>query len=258
MSWKVLIADDERAARKKISSFLKEYPQVTEILEAARGDRALELIRQHQPDLVFLDIQMPGLSGLEVAREALELSHHLVFVSAYDQYALSAFEAQAVDYLLKPLSATRFQQTMQRILQKTMPAPQAVDWDRLMQQVQGLYTSRTLAIKSGGSLLVLESRHIALCTAENGISRVELLPEGAKLHGVSSLYCDLSLSELLTRLPATEFIQVHRSYLVNLRQIRAIHPDGRSHFLQLKDLPRLRIPVSRQHYPQLQKYIGSL
>jgi len=259
MNLRILIVDDEKAARQKIKSLLKEYDRIDEIQEAEDGQLALEMILSFKPDLVFMDIQMPGMTGMEVASQCLNLSHKLVFVTAYDEFALKAFEAHAIDYLLKPVSKARFKQTMERVLSSAEEKPE--DSSKLKELIQSLKESQTsnrLAIKSRGSLLLIDAEDIAYCNAEEGISKIYLLESGKKSHKIDSLYSDLSLAELLTRLPKENFLQVHRSYLVNLKQILAIHPDGRSHYVQLIDFPSLRIPVSRSQFSELQRRIQRL
>ncbi|MBT7892565.1 MAG: response regulator transcription factor [Deltaproteobacteria bacterium] len=259
MKMKILIADDEKAARQKIKSLLKDFAEVGEIEEAQDGQIALEKIDAFNPDLVFLDIQMPKLTGLEVAAQCTEKAHKLVFVTAYDLYAIKAFETHAIDYLLKPVSKSRFQKTMERVLSFHQSEPE--DTSNLQQLIKNLTASSSmqrLALKSSGSLLLIEASDVAFCQAEEGISKVCLLKSGELKHHIDSLYSDLSLAELLGRLPDELFLQVHRSYLVNLQQILAIHPDGRSHYLQLKEFPSLRIPVSRSQFPELRQRIQRL
>lgn len=247
----MLIVDDEAPARQRIADLLRSDTQIAELLEAADGLAAVDAIEQRHPDLVFLDAQMPELDGLGVI-EAIGADRMplTIFVTAYDRHAIRAFEANALDYLLKPFSDERFEASLirakariaersisefgQRLLRLASAAPQAERWDRLV-------------VKSGGATRFLRAAEI---------DWIEAAGVYVTLHvaGKEMLY-RAALAELAERLDPRRFVRVHRSALVNIESIVQLEPISHGEFeAVLKDGSRTR--VSRTYRAQLEKRLG--
>ncbi|MBC6700113.1 LytR/AlgR family response regulator transcription factor [Hymenobacter puniceus] len=212
---RALLIDDEAPARTIVRQYLADFPQVALVGECADGPAAVEAIGRLQPDLLFLDIQLPGLTGFEVLAQ-LEQVPRVVFSTAYDQYALAAFEAGAVDYLLKPYDRARFRQVMARAL-----APPA-QLQHLLEQLtarpaESVYPTR-LFVPQGPRL-------VAVAVAD--IQFVEAAGDYATLHTAGGQYLsNLGISQLAQRLDPRQFLRIHRSCLVALDAVRELERDG--------------------------------
>jgi len=217
---RALLVDDEEPARELLRSFLDGWPDVEIVGEAGNGAEALELMRSTRPSLVFLDVQMPLMSGLDVVAalppDELPL---IVFVTAYDQYALRAFEVSAVDYLLKPFDAERFATTMRRVMARG--AEQSADIHAalrtLLQQLRPAHVAPPqLVVKVDGSHLFLRP---------DEIDWLEASGKDVHLHLASSkLVVRESMSSIESRLDPRTFVRVHRSAIVNRTRIREMQP----------------------------------
>jgi two-component system, LytTR family, response regulator len=218
MTVRALLVDDEEPARELLRAFLARWPEVAIVGEAGDGRTAVELTTRLAPDLLFLDVQMPRENGFDVVAaldpDTLPL---IVFVTAYDQYALRAFEVSAVDYLLKPFDADRFGITMRRVLARCEePAHTTRD------AVRALLTAMRPA--GAGQLVVrIDGRHVFLDPGE--IEWVEAVRKDARLHlGARSLLVREPMSSLERRLDPAHFLRVHRSAIVNRTHIREMQP----------------------------------
>ena len=247
---KTLLIDDEAPARTLVRQYLAEFPQVIIVGECAHGLAAVETIESLQPDLLFLDIQMPGLTGFEVLAQLTQVPA-VVFSTAYDQYALSAFEAGALDYLLKPYDRTRFRQVMARVL--ALPAS-PVGLQRLLEQ---------LAIRAAGPpnrvyptrLFVPQgNRLVAVPTCE--IRHIEAAGDYATLYTTTGQYLsNLGISQFAQRLDPQSFLRVHRSVLVALNAVRELKRDGSGgYYATLEGGHTVR--VSRTHAAALRPLLG--
>lgn len=248
----MLVADDEAPARQRILDLLRGDAEVEAILEAAQGRAAVEAIRRHRPGLVFLDVQMPELDGLGVIGEVGAANMPLtVFVTAYDRHAIAAFEANALDYLLKPFGDERFEATMARVKSRLDDASLREFGERIVNMV-----ARTpgkdppldrLVVKSGGA-----TRFIRVAD----IDWIEAAGMYVNLHvgGKELLYRSL-LNDLAARLDARRFVRVHRSAIVNIESILHLEPISHGEFeVVLKYGARSR--VSRTYRAQLEKRLG--
>lgn len=215
---RVLVTDDEPAARRKVVRFLQEHADVEIVGEAADGAAAVERIRGQAPDVVFLDVQMPGMNGFDVVEALAELERvpAIVFTTAYDEYAVRAFEVNAVDYLLKPFDRDRFERALDRVRDKLPQDPQTQLLALLdaVRPAQG-YLRRLL--------LPAEGRSIFVGTAE--IIRLESDRNNILVHARSGTFVLRStLDALEQKLDPQQFARIHRSHLVNLDAVKAIHP----------------------------------
>src|SRR6202034_1227900 len=224
----VLVADDKAPARQRLIDLLANYAQVEAIAEAADGEAAVEAIEKQQPDLVFLDVQMPELDGLGVidAIGATEMPL-TVFVTAYDQHAIRAFEANALDYLLKPFSDERFEATMARAKARLDERSIGEFGQRVMKMVASVPAGAErrldrLVVKSGGTTRFVRAVDIDWIEAAGGY--VTLHVAGKEL-----LY-RAALTDLAERLDPRRFVRVHRSALVNIESILQLEPMSHGEF----------------------------
>ncbi len=219
MSLAVMIADDEAPARRKLARFLGEHDDVKIVAEASNGIDALDLIAITKPQVVFLDIHMPDLDGLGVA-EALvraEEPPSIVFVTAFDQYAVKAFEVSALDYLLKPYDKERFENALERARRATEQLPDAAQLADTLAHIRNeqQYVRRLLVPNEGRSFFIATREIVRLESDGNSV-----LVHTA--HGARALRA--TLESLESRLDPALFARVHRSHLVNIDEIAEIHP----------------------------------
>jgi two-component system LytT family response regulator/two-component system response regulator LytT len=269
MDLRAVIVDDEQLARDELGYLLGQMGGVELVGQAGNGLEALEAIEQLQPDVVFLDVQMPGLTGFEVARRLVEqaAAPHVIFVTAYDQHAIEAFEVNAVDYLLKPVDPARLEIAVQRARRRVTTdrvppgadgqAPEAAGAQSLSSQLEKIVElvaerqsrRERLAIKVGERFLLVQSDDIIFASlADEGIVVV------TSHHAGTSNY--RTLDELQTRLDPSVFWRVHRSHLVNINKIKEIVPwFSRNYILRMKDAKSTEIPVSRMQTRRLREYL---
>jgi two-component system LytT family response regulator len=210
--WKTIIIDDEQLARQRIKRLLKEYSELTIIAEAENGAEGLLLIEQHQPDLIFLDIEMPILNGFEMLAK-LKHSPKVVFTTAYDQYAIKAFEEGSIDYLLKPIELERLDKTIKKLKQTNL-VPAQLNLDELIKKINRQTEIKTLTVKLGDKILLIKLSDIINIQAED--KYVFLHTVDGKKH-----LTDFTLSVLEEKLPE-DFIRIHRSDIININYIKEI------------------------------------
>lgn len=221
MKTRVLLVDDEPAARSRLRQMLREEPDFEIVGESASGRQALTSIRELRPDLVFLDIQMPGLNGLEVCR-ALEPDElpRIVFVTAYDRYALQAFEVHAIDYLLKPFDQDRFRKTLAHAREQLRPASSTAASERILAALKDLQVAppRTerFAFKSDGRVVFVRLDEIDYLEADGNY--VKLLA-GGTTHLLRE-----TLAALEHQLAPNRFLRISRSVIVNLDRVKEVQP----------------------------------
>lgn len=252
---KSLLVDDEAAARARLTRLLASHPEIAIAGEASNGLEALEQIRALQPDLVFLDIEVPGLNGFEVLRAlpsdvAMPL---VVFVTAYDQHALAAFDANALAYLLKPVSPDRLAHVVERASRLHQHAPQRLDEQR---QVQRLLdgaprTLQHVVARRQNRFVLLRPEEIVLFHVDSGIVRARTVTE--------SYWVNHQLAELEEALPVDTFFRARREVLVNLAQVKEIRPYFKSSFLlTMADAAHTEISVSERQAKLLRQRLPGL
>jgi two-component system, LytTR family, response regulator LytT len=258
MALRAVLVDDEQLARDELGYLLDQVGGVEVIGQAGNGVEAISTIDRLHPDLVFLDVQMPGLTGFEVARRLVDTGapSHIIFVTAYDQRAIEAFEVNAVDYLLKPVEQGRLEMAVDRARRRIAterPADGAVrnaELEKIVQLVAERQSRRErLAIRVGERFLLVQAEDIIYASlADEGISVV------TSQHAGTSNY--RTLDELQERLDPTVFWRVHRSHLVNINKIKEIVPwFSRNYILRMKDEKSTEIPVSRTQTRRLREYL---
>lgn len=243
---RTLIVDDERPARRALRGLLEQSPLIEVAGEAMDGERALELIRAERPALVFLDVQMPIMTGIEVLeRLPREGRPEIIFVTAYDQHALRAFELAAVDYIMKPFSDARFQAALDRALQRIRAgAPSGAE-----QALRGLlahFQKQAAAPAGDFARLVVKVDGQLHFVPQHHIRWVEGQGDFVKLHLVKgSLLTRLTMAKLVALLDPAQFQRIHKSTIVNLSYVRVVRPMlARSHGMELDDGTALPIGAS--------------
>lgn len=236
---KVLIIDDEAPARQLIREYLEDFPNLVSLGEANNGVDAIELIRKYNPDLVFLDVQMPGLSGLEVLAHLDEIPS-VIFATAYDQYAIQAFEINAVDYLLKPYTKERFGRAVGKWLQQPSMQPLA----QMIQDQQNSYLQKLL-VPSGKKLKALPVESIVSIKADGDYAQICTLNQ--------SYLSNIGISELETKLNPEQFLRIHRSTILNILEIEEVEKVSHGFVVQLKNKEVLK--VSRSYVDAFKRII---
>jgi DNA-binding LytR/AlgR family response regulator len=250
---RALVVDDEQLAREELCYLLAELGGVEIVAQAGDGPQALEAVGRHAPDVVFLDVQMPGLTGFEVARRLIDREPPvaIIFVTAYDQHAIEAFEVNAVDYLLKPVEADRLERAVQRVRRRVAGTrPLNDQLQRIVQLVEARQGRRDqVALKVGERFLLVQAEEIIFASmADESINIVT-----GQVAGVASFR---TLDELQARLDPSTFWRVHRSHLVNINKIKEIVPwFSRNYILRMKDARATEIPVSRSQTRRLREYL---
>ena len=263
MEIRAVLVDDEQLARDELGYLLGSVGGVEVIGQAGNGVEALSTIDRLQPDVVFLDVQMPGLTGFEVARRLLDkrAASQIIFVTAFDQHAIEAFEVNAVDYLLKPVDPARLEVAVDRA-RRRISADRSMDRgdgapgyiNAQLEKIVQLVTERQnrrerLAIKVGERFLLVQAEEVIYASlADEAITVV------TNQHAGTSNY--RTLDELQARLDPSVFWRVHRSHLVNINKIKEIVPwFSRNYLLRMKDAKATEIPVSRTQTRRLREYL---
>jgi two-component system, LytTR family, response regulator LytT len=255
MPLSAVIVDDEQLARDELAYLLKNLDDVHVVAQGKNGLEAISLIREHNPDLVFLDVQMPGLDGFGVIKKLLDRKVPLpkiVFATAFDQYAVKAFEVNAVDYILKPFDKKRIAQAIEKARAK-LEAGSSSD-DKLETLVRMLEsqkpTTAKILIKAAGRLFLADPKDICYATIDDGVITVATSGHSG-LEGQSNCR---TLEELFENLDPGLFWRAHRSFLVNIQHIREVVPWFKSSYqLRMDDKKQTAIPVSRAQTRRLRE-----
>ena len=239
-----IVVDDEQLACDELSYLLKDFPEVEVIATGSNGLDAIELIRKLEPDVVFLDVHMPGLDGLGVVRRLREKGidlPHFIFVTAYDQYAVEAFRLEAMDYLLKPVDKGRLAETIERakraVQDKQAPAEPAVP--AAAPKSAPAATRTKLLVRANNRNFIVDANDVIYATIDDGlITLVTTTIEGHSNYR--------TVEDLQANLDRDLFWRVHRSYLVNINRIKEVVPWFKSSYqLRMDDRKHTEIPVSR-------------
>jgi two-component system LytT family response regulator len=247
MRLRALIIDDEELARKRLRKMLQDFENELEVIdEAGNGKEAVEKIEAAHPDVIFLDIQMPGYDGFEVTRR-LHVKPFIVFVTAYDEYALKAFEENSVDYLLKPIDRKRLEMAVEK-LRRMFNAPKLQmneNVERLLSQLASAPVKR-LQVKSGDKILLINVDDIVYFEAKDKYTFLHTIDQ--------KQIVDFTLADLEGKLDKTNFIRIHRSNIINLKYMRELVKwFGGKYKVRLKDKNQTELIVSRGYIDQIQK-----
>jgi two-component system response regulator LytT len=236
VSIRALLVDDEAPARSELRYLLAAHPQIDVVGEAASASEALELARELRYDVVFLDVEMPGLTGVEAAPLVRERRDPpaIVFVTAHERYAIDAFAVEAFDYILKPVEPDRLTRVVERLQERSTENALPVE---------------KVAVVAGGGTELLEYDQIHYVQADGDYSRVHTYDR--------SYLCTASLGELEERLPGARFARIHRSYLVNLSKVAGVRRAAPDRFrLQLADAEHTELDVARRQSRLLRERLG--
>ncbi len=255
MPLSVIIVDDEQLARDELSYLLRDVEDLEIIGQGKNGVEAVNLIKETSPDLVFLDVQMPGLDGFGVIKKLLEKKiplPNIVFSTAFDQYAVKAFEVSALDYILKPFDKKRIFQAIEkaRKTQESEVAPnEKLDTLVKLLEQQKPQTTKVL-LKANNRLFLVDQKEICFASIEDGVITVV----AQNMEGQSNCR---TLEELLASLDANFFWRAHRSYLVNINRIKEVVPWFKSSYqIRMDDKKQTEIPVSRAQTRRLRDLFG--
>ena len=237
---RAVIVDDEDLARQVVRELLQAHPEIEIVAECGNGFEAVKAVTELKPDLLFLDIQMPKLDGFEVL-ELIGTELAVIFATAYDQHALRAFEVHAVDYLLKPFGAERFEQALARARKRVREKLPAASDLKASTRTPGEFAER-IVVRDGTNVHIIPTAKLDFIEAQDDY--IALASKGVK-HLKQQ-----TISSVETSLDPARFLRIHRSYIVNLERVTKIEPYGKdTHLSTLSDGTRL--PVSRSGYGRL-------
>jgi two-component system response regulator LytT len=237
-----LVVDDEQLAREELTFLLKDFPEVEVLDTATNGIEAFKLINELEPDLVFLDVQMPGLDGLAVIRKLRDRGGdlpHFVLTTAFDQYAVEAFRLEALDYVLKPIEKDRLAESVARARRTLDEKLQAEEESSEPSIPRGTVQRTKILVKTNNRNLIVDAQDMIYATIDDGLITVVT----SNFEGQSNYR---TIEELQSNLDPHLFWRVHRSFLVNINKIREVIPWFKSSFqLKMDDKKQTEIPVSR-------------
>ncbi|MEJ7589091.1 MAG: response regulator [Ferruginibacter sp.] len=239
---KAIIIDDEPLARMMVKEYLQPYAHISVVEECNDGFEGIKAIQQHQPDLIFLDIQMPKINGFEML-ELIDDPPQVIFTTAFEEYAIRAFDAHAADYLLKPFSRERFDKAMQKL------QPQAINNSRAVADTALLAAlpNNRIVVKDNGKIKIIPVATVQYLEAADDYVKI-ITADGNFLKKKTMQYFEESL-------PAQEFIRIHRSYIINAQLITRIDPHEKDSHLVLLTTG-VRLPVSKNGYSKLKDVLG--
>ena len=260
MSLSAVIVDDEQLARDELAYLLQSIGEVDVLAQGKNGLEGVNLIKEHSPDLVFLDVQMPGLDGFGVIKKLLDRKvamPQVIFATAFDQYAVKAFEVNAVDYVLKPYDKKRVAQAIEKAkknLESNEPNSGDQRIDALVKMLENKQDQRPgpakILLKSAGRMFLVDQKDICYASIEDGVITVV----AANMEGQSNCR---TLEELLDSLDPNAFWRAHRSFLVNINRIKEVVPWFKSSYqIRMDDRKQTEIPVSRAQTKRLRELFG--
>jgi two-component system LytT family response regulator len=243
---KAIIIDDEQLARKLVKEYLTAHPDIQVVQECSDGFEGVKAIMQEQPQLIFLDIQMPKINGFEML-ELIENRPHVIFTTAFDEYAIRAFDNHAVDYLLKPFSKDRFDKAINQFRNlyqqnKVQASVELLDTAAAMPQ-----QSQRVVVKTGGKIKIIPTSGIHYFEAADDYVKI-ITTEGGFLKNNTMAHYEKVLNE-------TEFVRVHRSYIIAVEQITRLEPYEKEGWLAILR-SGAKVPVSKAGYSKLRKILA--
>lgn len=243
---KAVVIDDEPLARSIVSEYLHQYPEIKVVQECSDGFEGVKAITHYKPDLIFLDIQMPKINGFEML-ELIDDPPAVIFTTAYDEYAIKAFEAHAIDYLLKPFSKDRFDKALQKWLTNRYHEKQDNKAQLPQEQIRQPEERNRIVVRESGNIRIIQVNEIHYIEAYDDYVKIFTAKEMFLKKKTMSFYENI--------LDPSDFVRVHRSYIVQLSQITRIEPmEKDSHVAQLKS--GAKIPLSKSGYTKLRTVLG--
>ncbi|QFT54366.1 LytTR family DNA-binding domain-containing protein [Microbulbifer sp. THAF38] len=241
----VAIVDDESAARYSLKEVIDTFNELEVIVEVSDGKSAIEQIMVKRPDIVFLDIEMPEVTGFVVAKATSQMNYQLVFLTAYENYALRAFDTNAIDYLVKPARPELIARSIRKILQQEMYA---------LEQSGNTTSIHRLLLSDGNQQRLLSHDHINYIESIGRYRRVHLTESGSRLHNTDTIISDMTLDTFCEQLPRKVFYRLHRSYIINSERMLELKSQSRRHFVRMAGTDT-KIPVSRNFLNRLKRSI---
>ncbi len=243
---KAIIIDDEILARSMVKEYLLAHPDIEVVQECNDGFEGIKAIQQHQPDLVFLDIQMPKINGFEML-ELIDQPPAVIFTTAFEEYAIKAFESHAIDYLLKPFSKERFDKAIQKWQQQNQQE-RKTDTQNLLNTINTNITQQSrVVVKDNGKIKIIPIANIQYLEAADDYVKIHTA-EGVFLKNKTMGYFEEVLG-------SQNFIRIHRSYIINVQLITRIDPYEKENHLAILSIG-LKLPVSKSGYAKLKQVLG--
>jgi len=243
---KAVIIDDEILARSMVKEYLLTHPDIEVVQECSDGFEGIKAIQQHQPDLVFLDIQMPKINGFEML-ELIEQPPAVIFTTAFEEYAIKAFESHATDYLLKPFSKERFDKAIQKWKQQSQQERQKGTQDLLNAPGISPTQQNRVVVKDNGKIKIIPVASIQYLEAADDYVKIRTA-EGVFLKNKTMGYFEDILE-------SQNFIRIHRSYIINVQLITRIDPYEKENHLAILSIG-IKLPVSKSGYTKLKQVLG--
>jgi two-component system LytT family response regulator len=241
-----ILIDDEPLACDLVKEYLADYPQIQVVATCHDGFEGMKAINEHQPDLVFLDIQMPKITGFEML-ELLDEPPAVIFATAFDEFAIKAFESNAVDYLLKPFSKERFDKAVQKFIESNKETAAPVAMQKVIEEASQTKNQNRVVIKDGSKIRIIPIKEVVRLEADDDYVKI-YTEQGNFMKKKTLTHFENSLS-------ADAFVRVHRSHLINISHITRIDPyEKNSHVVLLKD--GNRVPVSRNGFQVLKSVLN--
>ena len=249
---KAVLIDDEPLARSIVSEYLQAFPEITIAQECNDGFEGIKAITQHKPDLIFLDIQMPKINGFEML-ELIEQPPAVIFTTAFDEYAIKAFESRAIDYLLKPFSKERFEKAVKKWLEQRNRADQKTIPINI--GTQTLLTEEIRQPEERNRIVVREGSNIRIIPV-NEVQYIEAYDDYVKIFTQKEMFLKKkTMSFFENSLDAAQFVRVHRSYILNLQQLTKIEPMEKETYIALLK-SGVKVPLSKSGFAKLKGVLG--
>ena len=244
---KAILIDDEPLARSIVTEYLQAFPEITIAQECNDGFEGVKAIAQHKPDLIFLDIQMPKINGFEML-ELIEQPPAVIFTTAFDEYAIKAFESRAIDYLLKPFSKERFEKAIHKWLQQRNQTETHVNTQTLLtEEVRQPEERNRIVVKEGSNIRIIPVHEIHY---------IEAYDDYVKIFTQKEMFLKKKTMSFYERsLDPAQFVRVHRSYIIHLQQLTKIEPLEKETYLALLR-SGVKVPLSKSGYAKLKMVLG--
>lgn len=243
---KTVLIDDEPLARSIVAEYLAEHPDFSIVAECNDGFEGVKAIHQHKPDLVFLDIQMPKLTGFEML-ELLEEQPHIIFTTAFDEYAIKAFEKNAIDYLLKPISPDRFGKAIEKFRNNFSQNKPSTQTPNDLQNIGAEETLERIVVKKGSQIKIVPVHQI---------DYLEAYDDYVKIHTQEGMYLkNKTMGSFEKQLDPKQFVRVHRSFIVKIDQINKIEPLEKDSYIAVLHSGE-KVNISKSGYARLKQVIG--
>lgn len=243
---KIIIIDDEPLARSITKEYLQKHPDLEIMQECNDGFEGLKAIQEHQPDLIFLDIQMPKITGFEML-ELLDQPPSVIFTTAFDEYAIKAFEAHAIDYLLKPFNQERFDKAIAKWKEQKINSTEKATQELLESASLSPSQNQRIVVKNGSKIKIIPV---------HDVQYLEAADDYVKIHTSEGYFLkNKTMTHFENTLDKQQFVRSHRSYIVNVQQITRIDPyEKDNHVAILRS--GVKVPVSRSGYGKLKEVLG--